>query len=105
MDSESFKKNLVFYVLGIVPVVWLALLAAPYMNGGLIGIITGLTKAFEHPFNLHWQENSVKTILIFLAAYALGIGIFYSTRKNYRRGEEHGSARWGDAKTDRKTHV
>lgn len=99
MDSESFKKNLIFYVLGIVPVVWLALLAAPYMKGGLIGIVTGLTKAFEHPFNLHVQENSVKTILIFLAAYALGIGIFYSTRKNYRRGEEHGSARWGDAKT------
>ena len=99
MDSESFKKNLVFYVLGIVPVVWLALLAAPYMNGGLIGIVTGLTEAFEHPFNLHGQENSVKTILIFLAAYALGIGIFCSTRKKYRRGEEHGSARWGDAKT------
>lgn len=99
MDSESFKKNLVFYVLGIVPVVWLALLAAPYMHGGLIGIVKGLAEAFEQPFNLHGQENSVKTILIFLAAYALGIGIFYSTRKNYRRGEEHGSARWGDAKT------
>ena len=94
MDFESFKKNLIFYLLGIIPVVWLALLAAPTMDGGLIGIITGLTEAFEQPFNLHWQENSVKTILIFLAAYALGIGIFYSTRKNYRRGEEHGSARW-----------
>ena len=67
MDSESFKKNLVFYVLGIVPVVWLALLAAPYMHGGLIGIVKGLAEAFEQPFNLHGQENSVKTILIFLA--------------------------------------
>ena len=47
MDSESFKKNLVFYVLGIVPVVWLALLAAPYMHGGLIGIVKGLAEAFE----------------------------------------------------------
>ena len=99
MDFESFKKNLIFYLLGIIPVVWLALLAAPTIDGGLIGIITGLTEAFEQPFNLHWQENSVKTILIFLAAYALGIGIFYSTRKNYRRGEEHGSARWGEART------
>ena len=38
MDFESFKKNLIFYLLGIIPVVWLALLAAPTMDGGLIGL-------------------------------------------------------------------
>ena len=27
----------------------------------------------------------------------MGIGIWLSTRRNYRRGEEHGSAKWGDA--------
>ena len=30
-------------------------------------------------------------------AYVLGIGIYYSQKKNYRRGVEHGSAKWGDA--------
>lgn len=29
----------------------------------------------------------------------MGIGIYLSTRKNYRRREEHGSAKWGDAAT------
>ena len=29
---------------------------------------------------------------------AMGIGICFSTRRNYRRREEHGSAKWGDAK-------
>ena len=43
-------------------------------------------------------EDSVKTVLIFLLAYGMGIGIYLSTRRNYRRGEEHGSAKWGDAK-------
>ena len=28
----------------------------------------------------------------------MGIGIYFSTRRNYRRGEEHGSAKWGDAR-------
>lgn len=27
----------------------------------------------------------------------MGIGIFLSTRRNYRRREEHGSAKWGSA--------
>ena len=36
-------------------------------------------------------------ILFCLLIYAMAIGIWLSTRKNYRRGEEHGSAKWGDA--------
>ena len=27
----------------------------------------------------------------------MGIGIYISTKRRYRRGEEHGSAKWGDA--------
>lgn len=42
-------------------------------------------------------EDSVKTVLIFLLAYAMGIGVYFSTRRNYRRREEHGSAKWGNA--------
>ena len=37
-------------------------------------------------------------MLVCTLLYAAGIGIFYSSQKNYRRGEEHGSARWGDAR-------
>ena len=40
-----------------------------------------------------------------LLVYAMGIGVWLSTRKNYRRGEEHGSAKWGDAAAvNRKYH-
>ena len=51
----------------------------------------------ENPFNLIWCENSIKTILIFICFYVLGISIYESTKKNYRRREEHGSAKWGIA--------
>ena len=49
-------------------------------------------------------EDSVKTVLIFIAAYGLGIGIYLSSRRNYRRGEEHGSAKWGDPRAVNKKY-
>ena len=52
----------------------------------------------NHPFQLHYTEYTIKSMLVCTLLYAAGIGIFYSSQKNYRRGEEHGSARWGDAR-------
>ncbi len=85
------------YALGIIPAVWLALLLAPFLSGGLESIVPNLPQAMNHPFKIIWCEDSVKTVLLFLAAYGLGMGIFLSTRHPYRRGEEHGSAQWGNA--------
>ena len=84
------------YALGLIPVVWFALLIAPPLSGGLSEIVNALPAAMNHPFQIVWCEDSVKTVLIFIAAYGLGIGIYLSSRRNYRRGEEHGSAKWGD---------
>ena len=83
------------YALGLVPVIWFALLIAPAISGGLSEIVSALPAAMNNPFKIVWCEDSVKTVLIFIAAYGLGIGIYLSSRRNYRRGEEHGSAKWG----------
>ena len=66
--------------------------------------MNGLPAAMNNPFKLMWCEDSVKTVLIFIAAYGLGIGIYLSSRRNYRRGEEHGSAKWGDARAVNKKY-
>ena len=58
----------------------------------------------NNPFKIVWCEDSVKTVLIFIAAYGLGIGIYLSSRRNYRRGEEHGSAKWGDPRAVNKKY-
>lgn len=97
MKQDSRQSAWVFVVCGILPVVWIALLTAPYLSGGLPGIIKGLPEAVNHPFAIKICEDSVKAVLLFLLAYGLGIGIYLSTRRNYRRGEEHGSAVWGNA--------
>ena len=99
MRNDDKKTGLILSVCGIVPVIWFALMTAPYVGGGLVEIIRGLPVAMGNPFQITVCEDSVKTVLIFLLAYAMGIGIYFSTRRNYRRREEHGSAKWGDAGT------
>lgn len=106
MRTDKFSKtNLILYAFGLVPVIWLALSVAPYLGGGLVEIIENLSVAFSNPFNISVCEDSVKTVLIFILAYALCIGIYLSNDKNYRRREEHGSARWGKTSTIRKKYT
>ena len=92
------------YALGLIPVVWFALLIAPPLSGGLSEIVNALPAAMNHPFQIVWCEDSIKAVLIFIAAYGLGIGIYLSSRRNYRRGEEHGSAKWGDPRAVNKKY-
>lgn len=101
-DNEK-HSTIILSLIGIVPVVWLALLIAPSVDGGLVKIVENLSASFENPFNIVWCEDSLKTVLILLLCYCMGIGVYLSTQKNYRRREEHGSAKWGEAKAiDRK---
>jgi len=97
MTQGSLKQTLIPAALGIIPAVWLALLVAPALGGGLPDILSNLTVVMNDPFHIEWCEDSLKTVLIFIAAYGMGIGIYFSTRRNYRKGVEHGSAKWGDA--------
>ena len=98
MRNDNQKAGVILAACGILPVVWIALLTAPFVGGGLVEVIRNFPIAMQSPFSITVCEDSVKTVLIFLLAYAMGIGIYFSTRRNYRRREEHGSAKWGDAK-------
>ena len=98
MRSGEKQAAWIFAAFGIFPVVWLALLTAPYLAGGLPEIIRGFPDAMNHPFSIRLCGDSLRAVLIFLLIYGMGIGIYVSTRRNYRRGEEHGSAAWGNAR-------
>ena len=104
MKRDNDKRSaIILSLIGVVPVVWLALLIAPSVDGGLVEIVKNLSVSFDNPFNIVWCEDSLKTVLILLLCYCMGIGVYLSTQKNYRRREEHGSAKWGEAKAiDRK---
>ena len=96
MRHDKFsKQNLLLYCLGTIPVVWLALRIAPFMEEGLPGLIRNFGTAMSRPFHITLCEDSLKTALVLLLCYGLAIGIYLSTQRNYRRREEHGSAQWG----------
>jgi len=94
------KKNIdkYFYIIGLVPVIWIALLIAPSFEGGLMKIIKDFPDRMDNPFFIKWSNNSLKVVIIFFIIYSIGISIYISTKKNYRSREEHGSARWDEAK-------
>ena len=97
MRQDEQLQNRILYILCLIPTIWLALMVAPNLNNGLVSIITGFTNSMNNPFKISWCENSIKSILIFLLIYIMIIAIYESTKKNYRRREEHGSAKWGIA--------
>lgn len=68
---------------------------APGRN--LLDVMEVLTEKLDHPFALSITEYTVKSVLVCTGLYGMGIGIYYSSQRNYRRGVEHGSAKWGDA--------
>ena len=93
------NNPLVLCLFGILPVVWLGLLIAPAAHGGLPEIVTRFPAVMNDPFHIELCGDSLKTVLILLCAYGLAVGVILSSRRNYRRGEEHGSAKWGSART------
>lgn len=94
-NDKFSKASLTLYACGTIPVIWIALLLAPYVDGGLVALIRYGGAALNDPFHIVLCEDSLKAVLIFLTCYGLGIGIYLSTDRNYRRREEHGSAKWG----------
>ena len=99
MNRDNDRQtSIILAVFGILTIVWLGLLIAPSVKGGLPEILPSLMNAMSDPFHIVLCEDSVKTVLVLLLCYGMGIGIYFSTRRNYRRREEHGSAKWGNAK-------
>lgn len=80
-------------------ILWIASwLAQYYVPGQSILAISNQMAANPTPLlTLHWTDQTLRFLLLFSLAYGLGIGIYYSSRRNLRPKEEHGSAQWAAA--------
>ncbi|MFR6520634.1 MAG: VirD4-like conjugal transfer protein, CD1115 family [Lachnospiraceae bacterium] len=92
------KQDWVLYLVFLPFVWWAAAITACAIapDKNFIQILETLSEKFEQPFFITYTPYTFKCILIFTAAYFLGIGIYESQKRNYRRGVEHGSAKWGN---------
>ena len=102
MNRQENQKT-IYILLGILSVfvIWLALMVAGCYEEDikLFELLDRLTIAMNNPAHITFNEYSLKAVLIFLFLYAMGIGVYFSSRENRRPGEEHGSARWGNVKS------
>ena len=88
------SNDTLFYLFGTIPVIWLALLLAQSLGGGLPELLRNLTSALEQTTNIVWTDKSLPTILICLAAYGMAVLLYRTNQGRTRDGEEHGSAAW-----------
>ncbi len=98
-DQENEKLlNIILYAMGLIAVIWLSVLFAPCIGGGLAQMLPKLSDALAHPFRLTFCHNTFPTVLTLSLIYVFALVVYHYTKPNYRRREEHGSAKWGDKK-------
>ena len=104
-DDKFSTEYIVLYIFGLIATIWFSLLIAPVMSDGLAGLINELPNVMNNPFKITWCENSLKTVLILVMIYGIALGVYLSNERNYRRREEHGSAKWGNARQVNRKYV
>lgn len=76
---------------------WLGAAVASHWSGtGLPGLLQSVALAMARPFSLRWTEHSARCVFLCTLLYGVAAMVLSSSRKNRRRGAEHGSAQWGD---------
>lgn len=97
--------ELVFYFVGAVFIAWLSVLVAPCIHEGLFDAIIYLNEAMNSPFSFELCQDTLKCILISESIYSFSYLAYYYNRKNYRRNEEYGSAKWANNKAVNKKYA
>lgn len=105
MKKDDRYEELIIFTAGLIIAIWFSLLFAPYMNEGLFNSFAKISRALESPFSITWCNDSLRVMGIGVVIYLCSIGIYYSNRKNYRRQEEYGSARWANKKQVNKRYA
>ena len=71
-------------------------MASHWSGTGLPGLLQSVALAMARPFSLRWTEHSARCVFLCTLLYGVAAMVLSSSRKNRRRGAEHGSTQWGD---------
>ncbi|MEG2367538.1 MAG: type IV secretory system conjugative DNA transfer family protein [Oscillospiraceae bacterium] len=100
MNQKNGKGAALIWAALSLPVLWLAVLAGQCCGPGrgLFDWLAAMSTALETPLVLQLTPYTKKAVLMALFAYGFAIAWYYAEKGNRRPGEEHGSAKWGNAK-------
>lgn len=99
-DKNNMPSAALWAALAI-PVIWFGLLCGDAAAPGRTAAewFDALSLSMEDPLRITITEYSVKAVLIILLVYLLCVFLFIDSQGKRRPGEEHGSARWGKARS------
>lgn len=103
--NKNNKDEYIIYLIGIIPVIWLSLIVAPYIHDNIFNMFDNIMNNLATPFKIRLVSDSLEVTIIFIFTYFIGIILYLSTKKNYRKKEEHGSAKWGNIKKINKKYM
>lgn len=97
--SQSTTVSLVMASILLLVTHWLSiLLAQTYEQGqNLFQIVAGIETSLNNPTHITWKSQTPRFLLGGTIVYGFAVLFYVSSRKNKRPGEEHGSAKWGNA--------
>lgn len=94
--KQNNKTLWVWLFAGAILIVWVALKVAPHFSEGIFSLIIKAEEIFKNPLSIQWCDSTLKAIACFLFIYIFCITLYLSSRRNYRKKEEYGSATWGN---------
>lgn len=74
---------------------WAGALLAPALDGDRAGFAARLAAALSDPLAVRPTGQAARGAVVLAAATALACACYLTSRRNWRRREEHGSAEWG----------
>lgn len=95
--SQINRQRFLIYAAGFVFGLYLSVVYAPFLHGTVMDWLMHLREVKKTDyFHLTLNQHSLTVAGAFTGIYIICVMIYHLTRKNYRFGEEHGSAKWGD---------
>lgn len=88
-----------FAIIGGLFVVWLGIKIAPASSRGMVGLFSSLGTIFADPFKMDIVPSTAGVVAFLLMLYIAGIGVYFISARQFRRGEEYGSATWGNPRS------
>ena len=98
MNRQENNRNAgIMFALLSPLVIWFALIVAECYEDGLklFDLLERVTLSVNSPTKIYINQYSLKFVFFALFAYAMAIGLYFTSITNSRPGEEHGSAAWG----------